>query len=186
MDVFDAIASRRSTKRFTGRPVTREELERLLAAAILAPNHHLTQPWRFHVLGPVARHAYGEALGRRKAKKVEDPAAARAVVEKTAAEHEALPAMLAVAMTRHDDAEAREEDYAATMMAVQNLCLAAVATGLGAHIRTGAVMDDPAARAAIGVPDDQRVVATVQLGEPAEGAQAKPRKGVAEVTTWMP
>ena len=47
----EAIASRRFIKRFTTRPVTREEIEALLNAATLAPNHRLTHPWRFHVLG---------------------------------------------------------------------------------------------------------------------------------------
>jgi len=44
MDLSDAIQQRRSIKRFTQRPVTRDEIERLLAAAVLAPNHKLTQP----------------------------------------------------------------------------------------------------------------------------------------------
>ena len=91
MSATDAIRSRRSIKRFTERPVTREEIETLLAAATLAPNHRLTNPWRFYVLGPDARHAYGLALGVRKAKKLEDPDAARAMRDTVAAEHRALP-----------------------------------------------------------------------------------------------
>jgi nitroreductase len=184
MDVFQAITARRSVRRFTERPVGREEIERLLEAAVQAPNHHLTQPWRFYVLGPVARHRYGETLGKRKAKKLEDTAAALAVIEKIAAEHAALPAMLAVAMTQHETPETREEDYAATMMAVQNICLACVALGLGAHVRTGAVMDDPAARAAVGVAEGERIVASLHIGEPAEVAPAKLRRSAAEVTVW--
>jgi len=78
MHVADAISTRRSIKRFTSRPVTREQIETMLGAAVTAPNHRLTQPWRFYVLGPDARYAYGLVLGGRKAKKIEDPAAARA------------------------------------------------------------------------------------------------------------
>ena len=70
MNLNDAIQQRRSIKRFTSRPIAREEIEQVLAAAPLAPNHRLTQPWRFYVLGPEARHAYGLALGNRKAKKI--------------------------------------------------------------------------------------------------------------------
>ena len=81
MNVSDAISTRRSIKRFTSRPVTREEIETILSAAVAAPNHRLTQPWRFYVLGPEARHAYGLVLGGRKAKKIEDPDAARAIRE---------------------------------------------------------------------------------------------------------
>ena len=65
MDVLEAIDTRRSIKEFTGRPVTREEIERLLEAAVQSPNHRMTEPWRFYVLGREARRAYGEALGAR-------------------------------------------------------------------------------------------------------------------------
>ena len=185
MTITDAIRARRSIRQFTGRAVTRAEMETLLDAAILAPNHRLTQPWRFHVLGPDARYAYGLALGARKAKKLEDPEAARALREKVAEEHRALPALLFVAVATQDNPEIAEEDYAAVMMAVQNLSLAALELGLGAHIRTGAVMGDPAARAAAGVPEGERIVAMVTIGEPAEVPPAKPRNPVASVTTWM-
>jgi hypothetical protein len=47
------------------------------------------------------------------------------VRDKVAGEHAALPAMIAVAMTADENPEIRTEDYAATMMAVQNICLAA-------------------------------------------------------------
>jgi nitroreductase len=185
MNIHDAIRARRSVKQFTDRPVTREEIERLLDAAVHAPNHRMTQPWRFYVLGPEARRAYGAALGARKAKKVEDPEAARAVIEKVTATEAALPAVIAVAMVLDENPEIREEDYAAAMMAVQNIMLAATAMGLGSHVKTGAVMDDPRARAAVGVAEGQRIVALVQIGEPASVPEAKARKAAADVTTWV-
>ncbi|HKI95237.1 MAG TPA: nitroreductase family protein [Gemmatimonadales bacterium] len=186
MDILEAIRARHSIKRFTDRPVTREEIERLLETAVLAPNHRMTQPWHFYVLGPNARRAYGEALGARKARRVEDPEAARAVAEKVAAGEAALPAMIAVSMTLDENPEIREEDYAATMMGVENLLLAAGALGLGAHLKTGAVMDDPRARAAVGVPEGERIVAVIHLGEPAETPGPKARHAAAERTTWVP
>jgi len=184
MELDDAIRTRRSIKRFTDRAVTRDEIERVLDAAVHAPNHRLTQPWRFYVLGPDARRAYGAALGARKAKKVDDPEAARAVVAKVEAAEASLPAVIAVSMVVDESPEIREEDYAATMMAVQNLMLTATALGLGSHLKTGAVMDDPRARAAVGVPDGERVVAIVQLGEPVEAPPDKPRRPASDVTTW--
>lgn len=186
MSLQDAILNRRSIKRFTGTEVTRDQIEELIRAAVHAPNHKLTQPWRFYVLGPEARRAYGAALGSRKAKKAADPAAAREIVDKVAEEHRSLPAMLAVAMTLAETPEVREEDFAATFMAIQNLALAAHAMGLGTHIKTGAVMDDPAARAAVGVPDGERIVATVHLGEPADQPPIRPRFEPSQVITWVP
>lgn len=186
MDLLEAIRQRRSVKQFTDRPVSREEIEQLLASVTLAPNHRMTQPWRFYVLGPAARRAYGEVLGARKAKKIEDPATATALREEVAAKEARVPALIAVAMTLDANPEVREEDYAATMMGVENLLLAAQGLGLGAHLRTGAVMDDPRTREAIGVPDGQRIVATVQLGEVGSVPEARPRRAVAELTTWLP
>lgn len=185
MKTSDAIAGRRSIKRFTPREVTRDDIEAMLAAATLAPNHKLTNPWRFYVLGPEARAAYGAALGARKAKKIEDPEKARQMLDTVAAEHRALPGMIAVAVVETDNAEQREEDYAAVMMAVQNMMLVAVERGLGTHIKTGAIMADPAARAAAQVRDGERIVAVLNVGEPAEVPGPKPRASSPSVTTWL-
>jgi nitroreductase len=186
MTFSEIVRRRRSIRQFTDREVVREEIEGLLEVAVLAPNHRMTQPWRFYVLGPESRRAYGATLGERKARRVEDPGAARMVREKVAAEHASLPAMIVVAMKQNDDPEIREENYAAVMMAVQNIMLAAADAGLGTHIKTGAVMQDPAARAAAGVAEDERIVAVINLGEPAEVPPAKPRHRAAEYTRWLP
>jgi nitroreductase len=185
MNPIELLANRRSIREFTTREVTRAEIETLLEYAVMAPNHRLTQPWKFFVLGPVARRAFGLALGARKARKIEDPTAGEQLRQKVADEHAALPSMIVVAIAQDENPEIREEDYAAGMMAVQNISLAAVALGLGTHIKSGAVMDDPAARAAIGVADGDRVIAMVNVGEPAAIPPAKPRRSASDVTRWM-
>ena len=185
MNVSNAIAQRRSIKKFQDRAVTREEIEALLGAAVLAPNHKLTQPWRFYVLGPEARRRYGLALGERKARKLPDPVAGDSMREKTAAEYETFPALIAVAMVLNESPEVREEDYAACMQAIANIMLTAVDRGLGTHMRTGAVMEDPAARAAVGVREGERIVAIVSVGVPAEMPAPKTRQGASAVTQWV-
>jgi len=186
MRTIETIFARRSIREFTDRPVANAEIGTLLDAAASAPNHRMTEPWRFYVLGPEARRAYGAALGARKAKRVEDPEAARAVQEKVESRLAGLPAMLVVSIVLDDNPEIREEDYAAAFMAIQNLSLAAQEMGLGTHIKTGAVMDDPRSREAVGVPDGERIVATIELGEPASIPDAKPRRPAAELTVWVP
>jgi nitroreductase len=185
MNVSDAIAQRRSIKRFLPTPVPRETIELLLDAAVLAPNHHLTQPWRFYVLGPERRRRYGLALGERKARKLPDPDAANAVREKTASEYESFPALIAVGQVLAESPETREEDYAAVMQAVSNMMLAAVERGLGTHMRTGAVLEDPAAREAIGAREGERIVAIVSVGVPAEIPPPKARGSASAVTEWV-
>ena len=184
-NTLDTLRSRRSIRQFSAHTPTREQIESILDAAVLAPNHRLTQPWRFYVLGPDARHAYGLALGNRKAKKIEDPAAADSMRNKVADEHKSLPLMIAVSFVEDANPEIRDEDLAATMMAVQNISLAAVEAGLGTHIKTGAIMNDPAARAALGVPEGERIVAVLNVGEPEVIPPAKERKSAASLTTWV-
>jgi nitroreductase len=185
MDLYEAIRNRRSVRQFTDKPVARESIERILDAAVTAPNHRLTQPWRFYVLGPEAREAYGRTLGSRKAKKIEDPAAAQAMIDRVAATERSVPSIIIVSMTLDENAEIREEDYASTMMAAQNLMLAAHADGLGTHMKSGAILEDPRTRAAFGVPDGERIIAMIQLGEPAAAQEAKARKPASEVTRWV-
>ena len=180
------IEQRRSIKKFTNRAVTRAEIETLLESAILAPNHRLTRPWRFFVLGPESRYAYGLALGERKARKLADPVAAAALRETIASEHRDLPCMLAVSIAQSDNPETREEDYASAMMAIENLALTAVSLGLGTHIKTGGVMGDDASRAAVGVSEAERIVAIVNVGEPAELPPAKKREPATACTVWRP
>ncbi|HIA73038.1 MAG TPA: hypothetical protein EYO20_07965 [Gemmatimonadetes bacterium] len=185
MSIFQTIHERRSIKNFTTRSVAREEIEQLLEGVVQAPNHRMTEPWRFYILGPIARRAYGAALGGRKAKRVEDPEAAEAVILKVADTHAALPCMIAISLVLDDNPEIREEDYAAVFMGLQNLSLAAHHMGLGAHIKSGAVMEDPLARAAVGVSDGERIVATLHLGEPASMPEQKSRKSAIDFTTWV-
>ena len=185
MPLLDLLRQRRSIKRFTDRAVTRAEIETLLDAAVLVPNHRLTEPWRFYVLGPDAREAYGLALGVRKARKIEDPDASRTMRDRIGAEHRALPCMIAIALVKSDNPEIAEEDYAATMMGLQNLALTAVELGLGTAMRTGAVMGDEDARKAAGVAENERIVAIVNVGEPAEVPVGPKKRGASEVTTWV-
>jgi nitroreductase len=105
--------------------------------------------------------------------------------ERVAAEHRALPCMIAVAVVKSDNPEITEEDYAAAMMGVQNIMLAAVELGLGTAIRTGGVMGDDAARAAAGVAENERIVAIVNVGEPAEMPGGPKKRAAVELTTWV-
>lgn len=185
MDVFEAIRTRRSVKSFTSRSIRHEDIESLLDLAVLAPNHRMTQPWRFVVLGPEARRAYGQIKGKIRADRLEDPDVAEAVRRKTEEEMAALPAMLAFVQPLDPDNAVREEDFATVYMGIQNVLLGAVAMGLGTHVKTGAVLDDPATRQLLGAGQDERVVALVQLGEPAELPAPRPRDPAGERTRWL-
>jgi len=185
MTAHEAIQARRSIKKFTADIPTREQVETLLALAVLAPNNRMTQPWRFLVLGPEARAAYGTALGIRKSRKIEDPAVAQATRDRTLADAVAAPLMIGLVQTLSDNPEIREEDYAACWMGAQNILLGAVELGLGAHLRSGAVFNDATVRAAWGVAEGERVLGVILVGHPEAVPEPKPRVPAAERTTWL-
>jgi nitroreductase len=188
MDALDAIARRTSTRAFAATPVHRAVIERLLAAAVRAPNHKLTEPWRFAVLTGRAAARFAELKGAHRATRFPDPAAPEAAkaIEKTYREAAETPAFIVVMCTISDDEVRREEDYAATMMAVATLLIAATAEGLGTYLRTGGIMRDPAVAELVGLPRDHRIVAVVSLGYPASASAPTRRTDAAEKTAWLP
>jgi nitroreductase len=164
----DAIRGRRTHKSFDREPVPRETLEELFDLARFAPNHHLTQPWRFRVVGRGALAALKEAAGP-----VEAPKLDRAP-------------SLVVASARLTGAQQQdEEDICATAAAIYAVLLAAHARGLASYWRTPAVLRTPAGRAAVGVPDGERVLGLVHLGRPVTEPAGRERAPVADFLTFL-
>ena len=186
-DIFELLRTRRSVKAFRPDPIPRETIERLLDAAVWAPNHKLTEPWRFYVMGPETKARYAEIRRRVREERLPDPAspAARATLDATVRETLETPALLAVSCAVSDDPVRRDEDYAATAMAVQNLLLAAWSLGIGTYLRTGPAVERAETRALLGVPDDHRIFGIVSLGFPAE-LPTKRRTPAEEKTVWLP
>lgn len=187
MDAFDAIAARVSTRSFTAEPVPRPLIARLLAAAVRAPNHKLTEPWRFTVLSGASALRFAELKRDHRATRFPDPAAPEAAraIEKTWREARETPAFVLVLCAASDDPVRAEEDYAAAMMATENLLIAAAAAGLGSYVRTGGIMRDAAVRALAQAPDTHRIVAVVSLGYPAEAAKPSRRADPDSRTVWL-
>lgn len=187
MDAIDAIQRRTSVRRFRPDSVSRETIERLLDCAVRAPNHKLTEPWRFAVLTGGARARIADIRARHRLKRWADPASPEAVAGAEKVRQEALetPAFIVVMTAISPDDNTREEDYAATMMAVGNLMIAAEALGLGTYLRTGGMMRVPALAELVGLPEGYRVVGVLSLGYPAEQGVPKRRRPAAEVTRWL-
>lgn len=159
-------------------------LESALRAAVRAPNHRLTEPWRFVSLGKetVAAVAALNAAG------IDDEAKAAA----KRARWEAVPNWLVVTSRRSDDPLVDEENYAATCCAVQNMQLALWSDGVGAKWTTGPVTRTREFNVLCGVDADvEKVVAVLWFGYPKAGGldSVKPsprRKEVDDVYSEMP
>jgi nitroreductase len=187
MDAIDAIQRRTSVRRFRPELVPRETIARLLDCAIRAPNHKLTEPWRFAVLTGPAVARLGELRGRHRLKRYSDPVSAEALagMEKVRRETEQTPAFVVVMCAVNEDEITREEDYAAAMMATANLLIAAESQGLGSYLKTGGIMRDPDLAALVGLEDGFRIVAVVSLGYPAAEESPRRRRPAAELTRWV-
>jgi nitroreductase len=166
--VENAIRARRTHKRFAAEPVPRETIDELLELARWAPNHHLTEPWRFRVLGP-------ESLAR---------LAATGKPNELEKLSRAPTLVVASARLTGDDYQNRE-DVLATACAVYIVLLAANARGLASYWRTPRVLQTPEGRAAVGVGEDEEFVALIHLGAPVEEPVSKGRKPPAEYVDYL-
>jgi nitroreductase len=184
-EVDRAITERRSVGRVSPEPLPRALVGELIEAALQAPNHHLTYPWRFVVLAGPARsevgRAHAEAVARAK------PGHPPAGLAKEAALLERAPVVIACCVAGCDSPLQAREDRDAVAAGVQNLLLAAHARGLAAIWRTGAMADEPEVWQALGLSPGDAVVGMVYLGRPLEDAPAPPaprRPPVDELTVW--
>jgi nitroreductase len=169
MDVFEAIRTRRTHKAYGAEPVDRATLTELLELARWAPNHHVTEPWRFRVLGPRALQRLKQAAGPEAALKLD----------------RAPTLIVASALRNRDDPIADEEDFAAAVIASYLILLGAHARGLAGYWRTPAVLRTPEGRAALGVGDGERVLGLLHLGPPRQEQRTPDRAPVEDYATFL-
>jgi nitroreductase len=186
MDVFAAIRHRRSAARFAPDRPPRALIEHILDAARWAPNHHLTEPWRFIVLAGDARRELADAMATELLEAAAPGTRVEAEVTGLRAKLLRAPVIVVVAQSGRPDDPVRDlEDFAACACATQNLLLAAHASGLAAKWSTGAAAASPAAKRFLGLDPADRLVAYVYLGYPAEEARDSRRRPAADVTRWL-
>lgn len=169
MDVEEAIRTRRTHKVYGTEPVGRALLTELLELARWAPNHHLTNPWRFRVVGP-------EALERLKA----------AVGPEGASKLDRAPTLVAVSYVRTpDDPAVDEEDLLATGCAAYAVLLGAHNRGLAGYWRTPAILREPAGRAALDMPETEHCIGLLHLGPARQEQHVPERAPLDEVVSFL-
>ncbi|HJX33211.1 MAG TPA: nitroreductase family protein [Solirubrobacterales bacterium] len=168
MDVETAIRSRRTHKAFGPDPLSREQLEELLELARWAPNHHLTAPWRFRVVGPAALARLKEAAGPEGAAKLER-----------------APTLIVASCELGGDPVQDEEDLHATAVASYIVLLAAHARGLAGYWRTPGFLRVEEGQRAMELPGSERFVALLHLGHPRQEQAPPQRPPVAQTTVYL-
>jgi nitroreductase len=204
MDFFAVVDTQRALRRFRPDPVPDAALDRILAAATRAPSARGAEPWYFVVVRDAALRAaigadYRRAWTAAKAaaadadRDVRDrPHYARMMraADALAAELGTVPVLIVCCLDHAQLGPIAAPDgglrspvaaYASIFPAVQNLCLAARALGLGTTLTTLHTAFAPTLAARLGIPPSVEVVALVPVGYPRDRFGPTRRKPVEEV-----
>src|SRR5215211_2254971 len=184
MDVFEAMHNRHSVKKVKQDEVSHELIEKMLDAAVRAPNHYKVRPWRFVVLTGEARHRLGDVMSTSlRERHPEFPQAAFNKAHDTPLQ---APVVIAVGVDKPTEAKVSQiENIAATAAATQNMLLAAQALGLGAKWRTGEWAEDVKVKEFLGFQADQHIIGFIYVGYPEFVEQYPPRPSFEDRTVWM-
>jgi nitroreductase len=181
VSVYEALYQRRSVWRYQDRPVPHETLERLLQTVAWAPNHRMTEPWRFVVMEQrselrerLSTLVYDEML-----KEMDDTERAEAYRTKVLEP----PVIAYVYNVQGRDEFGTRENYASVAMGIQNMALAGVAEGLAVTLETGRVTRVPGLGGLLGAADDWEMVGMLSIGYPDEESVAA-RTPMADFVRW--
>ena len=189
MDVREAILSRRTVQRYTTEPIPDGSIERAVECAIRAPNHKLSNPWRFTRVGPKTRRQLVDLavdLKRQKAhKKGRELSEARE--EKLRAKYGNSPEVIVVSQVLDDDPFRRKEDFAACACAIQNFMLCLWDEGVGSKWATGKVTRHPDTYDILGIDADrEEIIGFVWVGHSSRDLIDTPRQPLEEVYRELP
>jgi nitroreductase len=179
--IAELIRSRRTIHDFQPQLPSPEIVLKGIELARWAPNHFLTEPWHFYLLGAETADAIArlnaDMIARKKGQQ-----AAETKLEKW----RSIPGWIAVTCDKSDDPIRTREDYAACCCAIQNFSLYLWSEGVGVKWTTGAVIRNPDFYDLIWVdPELETVVGLLWYGYPAEVPQP-PRKPVEQILVELP
>lgn len=165
MSIYEIIKTRRSVRAYEDRPIADGLLERLLEAAQWAPSASNLQPWKLVVVRDAQRRGDLAQAARKQLFIAQAPVVVAAVA-------------LDPGRMMPCDVPPYAVDAA---IAIDHLTLAAAAEGLGT-CWIGA-FDQDLVKGILGVPENQKVVALLPIGYPADGPKEKTRKSLAELVS---
>lgn len=171
MSLEQAIRTRRTHKAFGSEPVSQETLRSLFELARWAPNHHLTNPWRFRVLGPRTKGLLAEEAEREK--------------RGSARKLQRAPTLVVASAVQEGDALQRQDDLLATALAAYIVLLGAHAIGLAGYWRSLSLLEKPAPRALLGIAENERPIGLLHLGHPVQAQWVPLRAPVEGVALFL-
>lgn len=184
VDAIEALTTRISPAGLVAPAPDARALDRMLRAAVRAPDHGRLRPWRFIVIDGAARDALGGVLSD--ALRLREPAAPDAALAKERAKPLRAPLIVVVAakLREHRGVPGVEQIIAAGA-AAQNMLVAAHALGFGGFWRTGAAAYDDNVKRALGLRPEDAIVGFLYLGTPSAASAPLPEPDVTtHVTRW--
>jgi nitroreductase len=176
----ERIRGRRTIKLFLQTPVDRQVILDGIEVARWAPNHHLTEPWHFYLLGEKAMKANVELVRQIT---VEKKDAAKADFKANAAE--AIPGWLVLTCRKSADEVLQREDYASCCCAMQNLMLYLSEAGVGSKWATSAIAADKRFYELLGIdPEQELIVGILRYGYP-KITPTQSRKETGDIVTEL-
>ncbi|MBU8685175.1 putative NAD(P)H nitroreductase YdjA [Bacillus licheniformis] len=182
--IRDCVRNRRTIRKFKQDPVPKEVVLELLEDAVYAPNHKLTEPWRFIYIGTESgkkKHADNLKAAFKELK----PNMQEEQINKFREHILSVPAFLFVIMKEDENERVRRDDFAAVSCLIQNLQLLAWEKGIGMVWKSGEVLSHETLHRLMGLKRDERVAALLQIGYPAEIPEAKHRTPAAQLFTEL-
>jgi nitroreductase len=171
MDLEQAIRTRRTHKAFGPEPLDAATLESLFDLARWAPNHHLTNPWRFRVLGRRTRERLMQL--------------AESKQPGSAVKLRRAPTLVAVTTQLTGEPAQDREDLLASAVAAYIVLLGAHARGLAGYWRSVALLDEHQGRAVLGLSAQETPVGLLYLGRPVQEQRVPERAPVGEIVTYL-
>jgi nitroreductase len=174
MNLQELIVDRRTIHDYVPGPLPEGAVERAVSAAMAAPNHRMTEPWRFVRVGPEGRNVLLDISADLKGGLA---AMGDSALQKLKAKMLNPAELLVVCQVRHENPDVAHEDYAAVACAVQNAMLSFWSEGLGSKWSTGAVTTDERTYRALGIDSTREsIVGFLWAGRAAKVDLPKPRR----------
>ncbi|MBN2422680.1 nitroreductase family protein [Candidatus Woesearchaeota archaeon] len=203
MELFEAIKTRKSIRKFKDKPVEKEKIIKIIEAATLAPNSENKQPWKFvvvqdkdkkkeiakiSILGGIKRYTSIKDELNEKFKAMEDENRKKLLDRFVSGElfHFLLECPVQVVVLADNNIIYAVHSCSA---AIQNLSLAAHALGLGScWTMIGSInsKNEKKIRKLVGYPEDNwKIAGVLALGYPDQDPNPRKRKPVEEVIDWQ-
>jgi nitroreductase len=182
MNLTELITSRRTVHEFEPDKIPKKSvIKDAIATACWAPNHHLTEPWHFYLLG---KETVADICELNKEMLIVTKG--KEAADKKVKRWREIPGWLVVSCQKSDDEIRYQEDYAACSCAIQNLMLILWQQGIGTKWSTGPVIRDDRFYDLVWVNKDmENIIGLIWYGYPVETTQTA-RKPLQQVLSELP